>query len=131
MHKNNFSLTLCLKNVKHFFFSFIFIIIIIIIIIIIYISFKEHAEYSLGFEEPSHKMHENCHWIYQPPYLIYVKERERERERAVKGIIFVKNTHFTILERFNKLIYVINRIINYGTWQTNDFIASLNKCWQH
>ena len=35
----------------------------------------------------------------------------------VKGSIFLKNRHFIIQERFNKLIYGITTTMKYGTWQ--------------
>ena len=38
-----------------------------------------------------------------------------------KGSIFLKNRHFIIQERFNKLIYGINTIIKCGTWQLVKF----------
>ena len=39
----------------------------------------------------------------------------------IKGSIFLKNRHFIIQERFNKLIYGINTIIQCGTWQPVQF----------
>ena len=41
--------------------------------------------------------------------------------RFFKGSIFLKNRHFIIQERFNKLIYGINTIIKCGTWQPVKF----------
>ena len=38
-----------------------------------------------------------------------------------KGSIFLKNRHFIIQERFNKLKYGINTIIKCGTWQPVKF----------
>ena len=38
-----------------------------------------------------------------------------------KGSIFLKNRHFIIQERINKLIYGINTIINCGIWQPVKF----------
>ena len=35
--------------------------------------------------------------------------------------MFLKNRHFIILERFDKLIYGINSVIKYGTWQPVKF----------
>ena len=35
--------------------------------------------------------------------------------KLFKGSIFLKNRHFIIQEKFNKLIYGINTIIKYGT----------------
>ena len=40
---------------------------------------------------------------------------------SIKGSIFLKNRHFIIQERFNKLIYCINTIIKWGTWQPVKF----------
>ena len=40
---------------------------------------------------------------------------------GVKGSIFLKNRHFIIQEKFNKLIYGINTIIKCGTWQPVNF----------
>ena len=37
------------------------------------------------------------------------------RLQWVKGSIFIKNRHFIIQERFNKLLYGINTIIKCGT----------------
>ena len=39
----------------------------------------------------------------------------------IKGSIFLKIRHFIIQERFNKLLYGINTIINFGTWQLVKF----------
>ena len=39
----------------------------------------------------------------------------------VNGSIFLKNRHFIIQERFNKLIYGIKKIIKCGTWQPVKF----------
>ena len=36
-------------------------------------------------------------------------------EILIKGSIFLKNRHFIIQKRFNKLIYDINTITKYGT----------------
>ena len=41
--------------------------------------------------------------------------------RLIKGLIFLKNRHFFIQERFDKLIYGINTIIKYGIWQPVKF----------
>ena len=43
----------------------------------------------------------------------------------VKGSIFLKNRHFIIQERFNRLIYGIGTIIKCGTWQPINFRKSL------
>ena len=40
---------------------------------------------------------------------------------TIKGSIFLKNRHFIIQERFNKLIYGIHTIIKGGTWQLVKF----------
>ena len=40
---------------------------------------------------------------------------------SFKGFIFLKNRHFSIKERFNKLIYGINTIIICGTCQPVKF----------
>ena len=49
-----------------------------------------------------------------------------------KGCIFLKNRHFVIQERFEKLTYGINTIIKCGTWQpvkiqidSNEFLSYL------
>ena len=41
--------------------------------------------------------------------------------QSSKGSIFLKNRHFFIQERFNKLIYSINTIIRGGIWQLVNF----------
>ena len=38
-------------------------------------------------------------------------------DKTFKGSIFLKNRHFIIQEKFNKLIYGINTIIKCGFWQ--------------
>ena len=40
---------------------------------------------------------------------------------SVKGSMFLKNRHFIIQERFNKLRHDINTIIKCGTWQPVKF----------
>ena len=42
-------------------------------------------------------------------------------ENQLKGDKFLKNRHFIIQERFNKLIYGINTIIKCGTWKPVKF----------
>ena len=42
-------------------------------------------------------------------------------ENYIKGSIFLKNRHFIIQERLDKLIYGIDTIIKCGTWQPVKF----------
>ena len=52
---------------------------------------------------------------------------------VVKGSIFLKNRHFIIQERFNKLICGINTIIKFGSFydhiNTIQYINLLNLSW--
>ena len=45
----------------------------------------------------------------------------------VKDAIFLKNRHFIIQERFNKLIYGIITIIKYGIWKSAKYLWTGSK----
>ena len=61
----------------------------------------------------------HSHWHLYPEE--FGPRQQQVMTALVKGSIFLKNRHFIIQERVNKLIYGTNTIINCGFWQPVKF----------
>ena len=56
------------------------------------------------------------HKLQQKSFCLYIPWK-----LTIKGTVFIKNRHFFIQEKFNKLMYGINTVIKCGIWQPVKF----------